>query len=466
MKNRSLHFSLIPAFSSGVLLSLIVSWVAPFSEVLILDIIYIGISFIIGFLLRQLLRLKISILFNLMFIAFTAIMLTHGQTILYKLVTYYYWGWTVAYLFGLLNGVLYNFSFNYKAVFAIIAGGSLVFLIDSNQFLTYITLLGLLAFLWLSFYRLSYKLFITLLAVLLVSFSFDSKIALSARQNKFSDLVIFSDYTRESKIDVTTWRGNYWYYINNQNRLSSVDDYLYHEPLVHPAMNIKPDAKRILILGGEFGGALKEVVKYPNIEKIIMLPADIDLLNKIKSNQLFAILSDDSWNDPRVEVYDEDIFRYMSETDDLFDVIISDLPDPNSLLHNQYYTQEFFKLCLDRLNTAGLMVTQAGSPYFATKAYYSIIKTMTQSGFNTVPYHNQILTLGEWGWVLGSKDYVFEEEIREKEFNVKPVKWINKEAMRMMLSFGKITVDTSGTKLNTIKNPVTFKYYTAGNWVF
>ena len=123
--------------------------------------------------------------------------------------------------------------------------------------------------------------------LILFTFLFDSKIDSSARQKKFSDLIIYSDFTRENKIDVTTWRGNYWYYINNQNRLSSVDDYLYHEPLVHPALSVKKDAKKVLILGGEFGGAVKEVSKYKGIEEIVLLPDDLDLVIKVKASPLF-----------------------------------------------------------------------------------------------------------------------------------------------------------------------------------
>ena len=60
-------------------------------------------------------------------------------------------------------------------------------------------------------------------------------------------------------------------------------------------------------------------------------------------------------------------------------------------------------MCWHHLRPNGVIVTQAGSPYYATKAFYCIEKTMQSAGFNTIPLRNQVLTLGEWGWVMGYK---------------------------------------------------------------
>ncbi|MGB3466740.1 MAG: hypothetical protein WBA74_15780, partial [Cyclobacteriaceae bacterium] len=348
----------------------------------------------------------------------------------------------------------------------LLLGSLIAYLLDNSAFLLYFLSAGLIVTVWFTRYKIASKASLTLLLALFFVANNLTTVHLFARQKKFSDLVIYSDFTRTNKVDITTWRGNYWYYINNQNRLSTVDDFLYYEPLVHPAIVMNSSAKDILVLGGELGGALKEIVKYEKVNKVRIVPDDRMLIDKVRSNTFFDKVSSAAWTDPRIEIIEEDIFDYLSGSKAEYDVIIADLPDPSNLMNNQYYTQEFFELCVTLLNDKGVFVTQAGSPYFATKAYYSIVKTMKTAGFKTRPYHNQILTLGEWGWVIGTKDPYLIKEIGTLSFTKSKTRWINHEAMNMMLSFGKLNVDTTGTKINTIKEPVTHKYYTTGNWSF
>jgi len=289
---------------------------------------------------------------------------------------------------------------------------------------------------------------------------------LVSRQKKYSDKVVYTGFSRQNKVDITTWRGNYWYYINNQNRLSSLDEYLYHEPFVHPALQLNKDIRKVLVLGGETGGVLRELIKYETISKIEVIPLDDDLMDLFIENTILAQVSDGAWEEKRINVINQPIFHYLTSSKKQYDVIFADLPDPANLLHNQFYTLEFYKLCKELLTDEGLMVTQAGSPYFATKAFYSIVNTVESAGFETIPYHNQILTLGEWGWVMGVKNLRNNERLDELTFTDVPVKWINNDAMQMMLSFGKIRIDTTQTGINEIKNPITYKYYQAGNWAF
>lgn len=94
---------------------------------------------------------------------------------------------------------------------------------------------------------------------------------------------------------------------------------------------------------------------------------------------------------------------------------------------------------------------------------------MEKAEFNCVPIHNQVITLGEWGWVIGSKSLESEslkESLKGLTFDEITTRWINKEAMLMMTSFGKdITLDPEEIiEVNSIHNPVLFKYYMKGNW--
>ena len=115
------------------------------------------------------------------------------------------------------------------------------------------------------------------------------------------------------------------------------------------------------------------------------------------------------------------------------------------------------------------MITQSGSPYYATKAFYCIEKTARASGLSVVPLHNQVLSLGEWGWIIGVKsmdEAQLKSTLRQLDFSDVPTKWLTNECMLQITSFGKSVVpfDSSRVEINRIHNPVLPDYYRKGNW--
>ena len=169
----------------------------------------------------------------------------------------------------------------------------------------------------------------------------------------------------------------------------------------------------------------------------------------------------------KVQVVHEELLRYLSNSNAKYNAIFIDLPDPRSVNTNQYYTLEFYYLIRDHLEEDGLMITQAGNPYFATHAFFAIGHTMEAAGFNILPIHNQILTLGEWGWYVGS-DYWESDSMKEKllQNNERTIetRWFNDEAARLITSFGKTYSDTLHLQINTLDSPSVHQYYLKGNW--
>jgi spermidine synthase len=126
-------------------------------------------------------------------------------------------------------------------------------------------------------------------------------------------------------------------------------------------------------------------------------------------------------------------------------------------------------MCYHQLRPNGLIITQSGSPYFANRAFRCIQLSMEEAGFACVPMHNQVITMGEWGWILGSKSLekeVLLSSLRQLQFDPVDTRWINTPAMTLMTSFGKnlFPEDTARIEVNTIHNPVLYKYYMKGNW--
>jgi len=296
---------------------------------------------------------------------------------------------------------------------------------------------------------------------------FSKPIIQYGEQKKYKDKVIYTQQTKYQRIVMTQWKDNYWLYLNGNEQLSTVDEFMYHEPLVHPALSLHPNPQHVLILGGGDGCAVREILKYKAVKQITLVDLDPEMTALAKEHPILTSLNDSAFFDPRVKIFNDDGFRFLEKTHSFFDVIIIDLPDPRSVELGRLYSQELYSICYQQLRPQGILITQAGSPYFATKAFRCVVKTMEAAGFTTVPMHNHILTLGEWGWSLGVKtkgDVL--TKLQSLSFKNIETQWITGDAMYLLTSFGKDAfIDIKDTvKVNHINDPVLYRYYLKGNW--
>ncbi|MCU4173679.1 polyamine aminopropyltransferase [Carboxylicivirga sp. N1Y90] len=288
-------------------------------------------------------------------------------------------------------------------------------------------------------------------------------------QKKYKDKVIYAEQTRYQRIVITQWEDNHWLYLNGNQQLCSMDEVMYHEPLVHPAMSLHPHPVNILVLGGGDGCAVREILKYPSVQSIKLVDLDPAMTNLGKEHPVLLDMNKNSMHHPKLEIINTDGYQYISDNQDFYDVIIIDLPDPRSVELGRLYSSEFYSICHKHLRPEGMIVTQAGSPYFATKAYNCIQKTMRDAGFKTIPLHNQVLTLGEWGWSLGIKterEIDLKKQLQSLTYDGISTQWINHEAMQLITSFGKdfFPGASDSVRVNRIHDPVLYKYYLKGNW--
>jgi spermidine synthase len=296
-----------------------------------------------------------------------------------------------------------------------------------------------------------------------------SPIILQGEQARYKDKVVFEKQSKYQRIVITQWKNDYWLYINGNQQLSTIDEDKYHEPLIHPALNIIQERKHILVLGGGDGCAVREILKYPDVEKITLVDLDSVMTNMGKYNPILRELNEDAFHHPKLEIINTDAFNFMEKGENYYDAIIVDLPDPRSVELNRLYTLQFYQLCHLKLKKHGVLLTQAGSPYYATKAFLCIDKTMAAAGFTTQKMHNQVITLGEWGWVMGVKSWPEEKDLKDAlqqmEFTI-PTRWLNQDAMLMMCNFGKNIYEATNDSIaiNQIQNPVLYRYYLKGNW--
>lgn len=301
---------------------------------------------------------------------------------------------------------------------------------------------------------------------------FAEPIILFGEQRQYQDKIIYSKQTPYQKIVMTRWRDYHWLYINNQEQFSTFDEEKYHEPLVHPAMQLTAHRKQVLILGGGDGLALREVLKYEEVRSVTLVDIDPEMTRLAEQHPVLTRINQGAMNDGRVKIVNQDARAFLNQDTEHYGVIIIDLPDPDDVDLMHLYSLGFYALTHRHLTPGGVMVTQATSPYFSPKAFWCIIKTVQSAGFAALPYHNHVPTMGEWGWVLAMRaseaDSIrLKKRVLELKMDQVDTRFINSSAMISMVHFGKGTLDPeemSRIKINTQMNPTLHAYYLAGHW--
>ena len=226
----------------------------------------------------------------------------------------------------------------------------------------------------------------------------------------FDDDVIYSEETPYQRIVVTHWQGRYRLFLNGAIQFDSLDEHRYHEALVHPAMSRLSRRKDVLILGGGDGLALREVLRWPEVENVTLVDLDPRVVEMFRDNDELADLNENALRNPRVAVKHEDAWNFVRNDRQVYDLILLDLPDPRDFAVSKLYSREFYAPLVNRVSPRGAIVTQAGSPLFARQAYWSVVSTMEQTrnpfapegALSVTPYHAYVPSFGDWGFVMAS----------------------------------------------------------------
>ena len=221
-------------------------------------------------------------------------------------------------------------------------------------------------------------------------------------QRLYHDQVIFSRQTPYQQITLTQWHQDIRLFLNGGLQFSSLDEYRYHEALVHVPLAWTRNPKNVLVLGGGDGLAVRELLKYPQIEKITLVDLDPEITRMFKSQPLLRQLNQNSLNHPKVAVINQDAYKFIEQAQTFYDVILVDLPDPGHTALAKLYSLEFYHLLKKRLAYQGLLVTQSTSPFFAREAFWCIHQTLKKAGFTVKPYQLDVPSFGNWGFQLAS----------------------------------------------------------------
>ncbi|MFI6025186.1 polyamine aminopropyltransferase [Amycolatopsis magusensis] len=243
--------------------------------------------------------------------------------------------------------------------------------------------------------------------VLAATFAFAGQFELSARQALYADPVVHAERTPYQEIVLTEsvnlgGPADVRFYLNGDLQFSSVDEYRYHEALVHPVLS--GPHERVLILGGGDGLGLREVLRYPDVRHVTLVELDPEVVRLARSQPDLLALNQDAFNDPRVQVITADAFTWLRGNVPQFDAVIVDMPDPDSTATAKLYSVEFYALVRRSLADGGRLVVQAGSPYFAPRSYWCVESSLREVGLRTVPYYTSVPSFGDWGFHLATAD--------------------------------------------------------------
>lgn len=221
-----------------------------------------------------------------------------------------------------------------------------------------------------------------------------------AEDRFYGEGVVLRQDTPYQRIVVTQGSGGTRLYLNGNLQFASRDEYRYHEALVHPAMAAHGAPRRVLVLGGGDGMAVREILRYPSVQSVTLVELDPAMTQLFRRDERLVSLNQRALLSNRVKVINADAFTWLSEHDEVFDVIVVDFPDPTNHSIGKLYTTTFYALLDQHLAASGYAVIQTTSPLIARKSFWTVVSTLEAVGLQTTPYHAHVPSFGEWGFVM------------------------------------------------------------------
>lgn len=240
--------------------------------------------------------------------------------------------------------------------------------------------------------------------LLLVVFIFSEAILSFSEGKLYGENIVYTSSTPYQRIVLTHNKNDYRLYLNNNLQFSSADEYRYHEALVHPVMAAAKKVTNVLVLGGGDGLAVREILKYKDVQKITLVDLDEGMTKLFKTNTILAGFNKHSLSDPKVKVINQDAYIWTKNCTEKFDVVIIDFPDPSNYSLGKLYSLNFYKSLQHIVSQDAFIVVQTTSPYFAPKSFWCINKTIKEVFPQVDAYHAYVPSFGEWGYTIASGD--------------------------------------------------------------
>ncbi len=296
---------------------------------------------------------------------------------------------------------------------------------------------------------------IILLLTELVAFVFADRILNYSETLTYNDHIIFATSSPYQRIVLTKNKRELRLFLNGNLQFSSADEYRYHEALIHPGLQALNEPKRVLVLGGGDGLAVREILKYPSVSSVTLVDLDSRMTALFTSNNILVQLNRSSLKNSKVKVQNEDAFMFLKNNKTRFDFIVIDFPDPSNFSIGKLYSNTFYRLLYQALSDSGVAVVQSTSPYVAPKSFWCIDETIRSVGFHTAPYHNLVPSFGEWGYILAFK----RDSYTAPASYLPGLKFVNAATAPQMFVFPQDMRTSQPLAVNKLNNQVLVNYF-------
>ncbi len=244
---------------------------------------------------------------------------------------------------------------------------------------------------------------LAVIALLIASMFGAERLTTWAEDRFYGDNVIVRESSDYQRVVVTSGSAGVRLFLNGNLQFHSRDEYRYHEALVHPAMVAHGAPKRVLVLGGGDGMAVREVLKHPSVERVTLVELDPHMTRLFKDKPMLAALNGNALSSPKLAIVNADAFAWLDTQREVFDVIVIDFPDPTNFSIGKLYSTTFYRLVDQHLAAGGFAVVQTTSPLIARRSFWTVVATIEDVGLSATPYHAHVPSFGEWGFVMASR---------------------------------------------------------------
>ncbi len=291
------------------------------------------------------------------------------------------------------------------------------------------------------------------LGALLAAFAGAAQITTLAEDKFYQDRIVFSASSPWQRIVVTRGGAGHRLFLNGNLQFAERDEYRYHEALVHPAMAAHGAPKKVAVLGGGDGMAVREVLKHPSVESITLVELDPNMTKLFAEHTTLAALNGGALQSPKLRIVNTDAFQWLQATDEMFDVIVVDFPDPTNFAIGKLYTNSFYALLDKRLAASGYAVVQTTSPLVARRSFWTVVRTIESVGLGATPYHAHVPSFGEWGFVIASR-----RPWRQPEALPEGLRFLSTATLALLFDFPKDMARVP-TEVNRLSNQVLVTTY-------
>lgn len=163
-------------------------------------------------------------------------------------------------------------------------------------------------------------------------------------------------------------------------------EFLYHEPMVHPALLAHPEPKDVCIIGGGDGGIAREVLKHPSVLRLDQVDIDGDVYDFSEAH--LPSVSGGAFKDSRLHKLVADGRGHIMKSPGQYDAVIMDMTDPFGPAR-MLYTHEYFEGVKRSFKnpSQGLFTMHAESPISRPQTFGSIVQTLGQTFRFVTPFY-------------------------------------------------------------------------------